>query len=285
MPPTTPITTPFGFDSTAAEVVAGVDLTGAARSSPAARRASASRPPGRSPAPAPRSPSRSATRRGRARRRRHRRDDRGRRVAVAPLDLADQDSVAAFVAAWSGPLHILVNNAGVMAIPDLRRTPEGWEMQFATNHLGHFALAVGLHDALAAAGGARIVAVSSAAHLRSPVVFDDLHFEYRAYDPALAYGQSKTANVLFAVEATAAGRRTASPPTPCTRARSPTQPRAPHGPGGPRRRLRERAGLPLQDARAGRRDVGAGRDVAAASTASAGATSSTAPRPPSSTPR
>jgi NAD(P)-dependent dehydrogenase (short-subunit alcohol dehydrogenase family) len=123
------------------------------------------------------------------------------RVAVAPLDLADRTSVAAFVAAWQGPLHILVGNAGVMASPELR-TSDGWELQFATNHLGHFALATGLHDALAAADGARVVSVSSSAHLRSPVVFDDIMFERRAYDPWLAYGQSKTANVLFAVEAT-----------------------------------------------------------------------------------
>jgi NAD(P)-dependent dehydrogenase (short-subunit alcohol dehydrogenase family) len=75
-------------------------------------------------------------------------------------------------------------------------------MQFATNHLGHFALANGLHRALAEAGGARVVSVSSSGHLRSPVVFDDIHFERRDYDPWLAYGQSKTANVLFAVEAT-----------------------------------------------------------------------------------
>ena len=75
-------------------------------------------------------------------------------------------------------------------------------MQFATNHLGHFALANGLHGALAAAGGGRIVSVSSSAHLRSPVVFDDIHFREREYEPWLAYGQSKTANVLFAVEAT-----------------------------------------------------------------------------------
>jgi NAD(P)-dependent dehydrogenase (short-subunit alcohol dehydrogenase family) len=74
-------------------------------------------------------------------------------------------------------------------------------MQFATNHLGHFALATGLHRALAAAGGARIVSVSSSAHHRSPVVFEDIHFEHRPYDPWSAYGQSKTANVLFAVEA------------------------------------------------------------------------------------
>jgi NAD(P)-dependent dehydrogenase (short-subunit alcohol dehydrogenase family) len=125
----------------------------------------------------------------------------GNKILVAPLDLADRSSVAAFVSGWNGPLHILVNNAGIMASP-LMRTAEGWEMQFATNHLGHFALATGLHDALAAAGGARIVSVSSAAHLRSGVDLDDLHFERRAYDPWLAYGQSKTANVLFAVEAT-----------------------------------------------------------------------------------
>jgi NAD(P)-dependent dehydrogenase (short-subunit alcohol dehydrogenase family) len=121
-------------------------------------------------------------------------------VHVAHLDLADRASIAAFVAAWSGPLHVLVNNAGVMASPETR-TPEGWELQFATNHLGHFALALGLHDALAADGAGRVVAVSSAAHRRSPVVFEDIHFERREYEPWLAYGQSKTANVLFAVEA------------------------------------------------------------------------------------
>ncbi len=141
-----------------------------------------------------------------------------KQVLVAPLDLADQASVASFVASWDGPLHILVNNAGLMASPEMR-TPEGWEMQFATNHLGHFALATGLHGALAAGGGARIVSVSSSGHLRSPVVFSDIHFRQRAYDPWAAYGQSihfrqraydpwaaygqsKTANVLFAVEAT-----------------------------------------------------------------------------------
>ena len=123
------------------------------------------------------------------------------RVLVAPLDLADQGSIGAFVRGWDGPLHVLVNNAGIMASP-LMRTPEGWEMQFATNHLGHFALANGLHAALTAAGGARIVSVSSSAHHRSPVVFEDIHFERREYEPWSAYGQSKTANVLFAVEAT-----------------------------------------------------------------------------------
>jgi NAD(P)-dependent dehydrogenase (short-subunit alcohol dehydrogenase family) len=123
-------------------------------------------------------------------------------VLVSPLDLADPASVAAFTTNWDGPLHILVNNAGVMALPDLQLTPRGWEMQLATNHLGHFALALGLQKALAAAGGARIVSLSSRGHLRSPVIFDDLNFTARRYDPWLAYGQSKTANVLFAVEAT-----------------------------------------------------------------------------------
>ncbi|MFC5261612.1 SDR family NAD(P)-dependent oxidoreductase [Kribbella qitaiheensis] len=122
-------------------------------------------------------------------------------VLVEPIELADQGSVRAFAGRWQGPLHILVNNAGVMAEP-LTRTPEGWEHQFATNHLGHFGLALGLHPALAAAGNARIVSVSSSAHLRSGIVFDDIHFENRPYEPWSAYGQSKTANVLFAVEAT-----------------------------------------------------------------------------------
>src|ERR1700730_18542977 len=78
-------------------------------------------------------------------------------VQVAPLDLADQVSVAGFVRAWTGPLHIPVNNAGVMALHQLSRTPPGYVMQFATNHLGHIALASGLHQWLAAAGGARVV--------------------------------------------------------------------------------------------------------------------------------
>jgi NAD(P)-dependent dehydrogenase (short-subunit alcohol dehydrogenase family) len=121
-------------------------------------------------------------------------------VRVVFLNLVDRASIDALVGSWEGPLHILVNNAGVMATP-LTRTPEGHELQFATNHLGHFALTLGLHHALAAAGDARVVVVSSAGHIRSPVVFDDIDFQRRPYDPFLAYGQSKTANVLFAVEA------------------------------------------------------------------------------------
>lgn len=126
-------------------------------------------------------------------------------VHVAALDLADRAAVTGFVRSWAGPLHLLINNAGVIT-PGPARTPDGWELQFATNHLGHFALSLGLRAALAAGarerGGARIVSVSSTAHMRSPVVFDDLHFARRAYDPQAAYAQSKTANSLFAVEAT-----------------------------------------------------------------------------------
>jgi NAD(P)-dependent dehydrogenase (short-subunit alcohol dehydrogenase family) len=123
-------------------------------------------------------------------------------VQVARLDLADVVSIRAFAATWLGPLDILVNNAGVMAIPELELSFEGHEKQFATNHLGHFGLTVAMHQALAAANGARVVNVSSNAHHFSPVVFSDVDFENREYDPWLAYGQSKTANVLHAVEIT-----------------------------------------------------------------------------------
>jgi NAD(P)-dependent dehydrogenase (short-subunit alcohol dehydrogenase family) len=121
-------------------------------------------------------------------------------INIDYIELSDLDSIATFVKGWDGPLHILVNNAGLMASPEAH-TPEGWELQFATNHLGHFALATGLYPALRAAGGARVVSVSSSAHQRSPVVFEDIHFARRPYEPWAAYGQSKTANILFAVEA------------------------------------------------------------------------------------
>jgi NAD(P)-dependent dehydrogenase (short-subunit alcohol dehydrogenase family) len=199
---TTRVTSPFGFESTAAEVIAGIDLHGrralvtggasgigvetaralasagaetviAARDLAAAERAAAGIRAG----------------------------DSGAVVTTAQLDLLDRVSVDRLTDGFAGPLHILVNNAGVMAVPELHRSPEGHELQFATNHLGHFRLALGLLPALRAAGGARIVAVSSRAHLNSPVVFDDIDFDRRPYDPALAYAQSKTANVLFAVEA------------------------------------------------------------------------------------
>jgi NAD(P)-dependent dehydrogenase (short-subunit alcohol dehydrogenase family) len=203
MTSTTRIQTPFGFHSTAAEVIEGIDLSGrhvivtGASSGIGVETARALASAGAAVTLAVRN------------------TDAGERTAieiigatgndsvhVRPLDLADPASVVAFARTWTGPLHILVNNAGVMALPELELTPDGWELQFATNHLGHFALALRLHNALAAAGNARIVSLSSRGHLRSPVVFDDINFSSRRYDPWLAYGQSKTANVLFAVGAT-----------------------------------------------------------------------------------
>lgn len=124
-------------------------------------------------------------------------------VEVGTLDLADLDSVRAFADAFlaSGrALDILINNAGVMAAPETRVGP-GWESQFATNHLGHYALTNRLWPALAAApDGARVVALSSRGHKRSPVRFDDLDFTRDPYEKWAAYGQAKTANVLFAVQ-------------------------------------------------------------------------------------
>jgi NAD(P)-dependent dehydrogenase (short-subunit alcohol dehydrogenase family) len=206
MTPTSPhnrIQTPFGFESTAAEVVDGIDLSGkraivtGGSSGIGIETARALAAAGAEVTLAVRD-----TVAGRQTAADIRAATGNEAIHVGPLDLADQTSVAAFAADWSGPLDLLVNNAGVMALPNLDLTPDGWELQFATNHLGHFALALGLHDALATAGQARIVSLSSRGHLRSPVVFDDINFATRAYDPWLAYGQSKTANVLFAVEAT-----------------------------------------------------------------------------------
>jgi len=118
-------------------------------------------------------------------------------TVVRPLDLADLDSVRAFAAGWSGPIDLLINNAGV-SVPELRRTADGFELQFATNHLGHFALVNRLWP-LIAAGGGRVVSVSSAGHRRSPIRWDDPMFTRGDYDKWEAYGQAKTANVLFAV--------------------------------------------------------------------------------------
>jgi NAD(P)-dependent dehydrogenase (short-subunit alcohol dehydrogenase family) len=122
-------------------------------------------------------------------------------VDVRALDLADLASVAHFARAWSGPLDILVANAGIMALPTRRVTDQGWELQLATNHLGHFALATALLPELRAAGSARLVVVSSGAHRNAAFDFGDPHFERRPYDPWTAYAQSKTADVLLAVGA------------------------------------------------------------------------------------
>jgi NAD(P)-dependent dehydrogenase (short-subunit alcohol dehydrogenase family) len=198
----TRLTSPFGFASTAAEVIAAIDLHGrralvtGAASGIGIETARALASAGAQTLIAARDLA--AAERVAAG---IRSNTGNESVAVVRLDLLDRGSVDALVDAFSGPLDILIHNAGVMAVPDLRLSPEGHELQFATNHLGHFRLAVGLLPALRAAGGARVVSVSSRAHLNSPVVFDDIDFARRAYDPALAYAQSKTANVLFAVAA------------------------------------------------------------------------------------
>ncbi|MEC0268118.1 oxidoreductase [Paenibacillus anseongense] len=122
-------------------------------------------------------------------------------VDIEMMDLMDPASINAFAdkfLATGQPLHILVNSAGIMASP-LSRDSRGYESQFATNHLGHFQLVARLWPALRKAKGARVVSVSSWGHHFSPIVFDDPNFDRRDYDRWAAYGQSKTANILFAV--------------------------------------------------------------------------------------
>lgn len=122
-------------------------------------------------------------------------------VRIEAMDLSDPASIAAFadrIVAAGTPVSILVNSAGIMATP-LARDAEGHESQFSTNHLGHFRLVAGLWPALVAAGGARVVSVSSRGHQIGPVNFDDIDFRTRAYDKWQAYGQAKTANALFAL--------------------------------------------------------------------------------------
>lgn len=117
------------------------------------------------------------------------------------MDLADVESVRGFAAEFQKtdrPLHLLINNAGIMACPESRIGP-GWESQFGINHLGHMALFLGLLTALRKAEGARLVALSSAAHAISDVLWEDPLFQRSPYDKWVAYGQSKTANALFAI--------------------------------------------------------------------------------------
>ena len=124
------------------------------------------------------------------------------RVELSRLNLLDPDSIDAFAnefLATDRPLHMLINNAGIMA-PPLTRDSRGYESQFSANHLGHFQLTARLWPALRNAQGARVVSVSSRAHQRAAMDFADPQFQHRAYDRWQAYGQSKTANVLFAVE-------------------------------------------------------------------------------------
>ncbi|WCJ64966.1 SDR family NAD(P)-dependent oxidoreductase [Agrobacterium tumefaciens] len=203
---TSPI--PFGFSSTAADVLAGVELAGlnvivtggAGGIGLEASRALAAA--GAAVTIAARRPDEAERAVGELKRAMPE-----ARLRVRRLDLADPSSVREFVESWNDPLHVLVNNAGVMAIPELQRTAEGREMQFATNYLGHFALALGLRPHLAKANGARVVNVASTGSLFAPVFWDDPDFRFIPYDPLLAYGQSKTACILMSVGITQAWAR------------------------------------------------------------------------------
>jgi len=123
-------------------------------------------------------------------------------VELHPMDLMTPASIDAFAESFlaSGrPLHLLINNAGIMWVP-LRRDHRGYESQLSTNHLGHFQLTARLWPALKKANGARVVNVSSFGHQMAPFNFDDPNFEHREYETLQGYGQSKTANNLFALE-------------------------------------------------------------------------------------
>ncbi len=125
-------------------------------------------------------------------------------IDVMGVELSVPESVRSFAKEYLAShdrLNLLINNAGVMACP-LTRTPEGWEQQFATCHLGHFLLTCSLVSALEAGSPARVVNLSSGGHRFGTVDFDDIHFDSRPYDKWIAYGQAKTANILFSVELT-----------------------------------------------------------------------------------
>lgn len=126
----------------------------------------------------------------------------GLAVKTRAMDLADLASVQAFAADVTGHwdrVDLLINNAGIMACPETRVGP-GWEAQFAVNHIGHFVLTRELASCLKKAQGARVVSLSSLGHKRSPIRFEDIHFRDSDYEKWEAYGQSKTANALFALE-------------------------------------------------------------------------------------
>jgi NAD(P)-dependent dehydrogenase (short-subunit alcohol dehydrogenase family) len=153
-------------------------------------------------------------------------------VEVRRLDLADLSSVRAFAAGWTGDLDVLVNNAGIMMVPE-GRTADGFELQFGTNHLGHFALT----NLLLPHVTGRVVTVSSDLHRSGRIVLEDLNWERRGYSPGGAYGQSKLANLLFTLELQ---RR-------LTAAGSPLRATAAH-PGYAATNLQGRSGNRLKDA-------------------------------------
>ncbi len=186
----------FGFATTAAEVVAGRDLSGVraivtgAASGIGVEVAKALAGAGASVVAAVRDPAKAE----------HALAGAVGELRIAALDLADLASVAAFAGRIVGPVDLLVANAGVSKTPDAH-LPNGLDVRFATNHLGHFALAHLLRGPMAERG-ARIVVVSSAAHKGMPVRLDDLNWTARPHFDGAAYAESKSANILFAQEAT-----------------------------------------------------------------------------------
>ena len=194
--PQTPLTSPFGYRSTATEVIDGADMTSkvvlvtGGYSGLGLETVRALAGAGAKVIVGARRPDAAAE---------DLRDVTGD-VTILELDLSDPASIDAFageVAALVPALHILINNAAVMACP-LARDARGFESQFATNHLGHFQLTARLWPLLAA-GRARVVALSSSGHARNGLDLDDLHFDRRAYDKWTAYAQAKSANALFAL--------------------------------------------------------------------------------------
>jgi len=196
----TPLESAFGYRSTAADVIAGIDLAGKTAivtggySGLGLETVKALADAGVTvTVPARRPDAAVAALKG------------VRGVTVGTMDLGDLDSVAAFTAARRAdgtPVDLVIDVAGIMATPE-GRTPQGWESQFGTNHLGHFALVGGIAELLS--DGARVVSYASVAHYRSRVNFDDINFENTPYDPWVSYGQAKTANALFAVALDARG--------------------------------------------------------------------------------
>ncbi len=143
-------------------------------------------------------------------------------VDIGELDLTVPDSVRRFATNWlesHDSLNLLINNAGIMACP-LTRTPEGWELQFATNHLGHFLLTALLAPALVAGAPARVVNLSSGGHRFGGIDFDDLHYERRDYDKWQAYGQSNPPTCCSPSNSIAGCRAMACGASQCIRASS-----------------------------------------------------------------
>lgn len=192
-----PIVSPFGYRTTASDVIAGIDLTGKTAlvtggySGLGLETVRALAGAGARVIVGARRPDVAAS------------DLAGvaNGLTILKLDLSDPTSIDLFsgeVASSTSALHILINNAAIMACP-LSRDKRGYESQFATNHLGHFQMTARLWPLLKLAGSARVVVLSSSGHARNGLDLDDINFERRAYDKWIAYGQAKSAEALFAL--------------------------------------------------------------------------------------